>query len=92
MHILRQLTDLPPGTYTIEAWHEKVGTSTQNVTVHANEIKVIDFVLNNPRRGTVSVSLPLAVKVVGLMNTLAIFAIEPEPCFPVRVLLGRILV
>jgi len=28
---------LPPGTYTIEAWHEKLGTQTMTVTVGAKE-------------------------------------------------------
>ena len=28
--------DLPAGTYTIEAWHEKLGTKTATVTVAAN--------------------------------------------------------
>jgi plastocyanin len=34
---------LPPGTYTIEAWHEKLGASTQSVTVAAKETKDITF-------------------------------------------------
>jgi len=34
---------LPPGTYTIEAWHEKLGTQTQTVTVGAKESKNIAF-------------------------------------------------
>src|SRR5579871_2862682 len=38
------LSNLPPGTYTIKAWHEKLGTSTQTVTVGANETKEISFV------------------------------------------------
>jgi plastocyanin len=38
------LRNLPPGTYTIKAWHEKLGTSTQKVTVAAGENKVINFV------------------------------------------------
>src|SRR5271165_1944659 len=38
------LGSLPPGTYTIEAWHEKLGTSTQTVTIGANETKEISFV------------------------------------------------
>lgn len=29
--------DLPPGKYTIEAWHEKYGTKTQDVTVEAGK-------------------------------------------------------
>ena len=35
------LKGLPPGTYTIEAWHEKLGTQTQTVTIGANESKDI---------------------------------------------------
>ncbi len=38
------LGNLPPGTYTIKAWHEKLGTSTQTVTIGANETKEIGFV------------------------------------------------
>jgi plastocyanin len=34
---------LPPGTYTIEAWHEKLGTQTQTVTVGAKESATISF-------------------------------------------------
>lgn len=37
------LPDLPPGKYTITAWHEKYGTQTQDVTITANEAKTIDF-------------------------------------------------
>ncbi len=35
------LASLPPGTYTIEAWHEKLGTATQSVTVGAKETKEV---------------------------------------------------
>jgi plastocyanin len=38
------LTNLPAGTYTIKAWHEKLGTATQTVTIGANETKEINFV------------------------------------------------
>jgi hypothetical protein len=34
---------LPPGTYTIEAWHEKYGTQTVTVTVQGTETKRADF-------------------------------------------------
>jgi plastocyanin len=37
------LKDLPPGTYEIEAWHEKYGVSSQKVTVGAKENKTIEF-------------------------------------------------
>jgi plastocyanin len=38
-----ELKGLPPGTYTIEAWHEKLGTQTQSVTIGAKESKSIAF-------------------------------------------------
>ena len=34
---------LPPGTYTIEAWHEKLGTMEQKVTIGPSETKEITF-------------------------------------------------
>jgi plastocyanin len=37
------LKGLPPGTYTIEAWHEKLGTQTQTVTVGPKESKDLAF-------------------------------------------------
>jgi plastocyanin len=37
------IKNLPPGTYTIEAWHEKLGTQTATVTVGAGETKTADF-------------------------------------------------
>jgi plastocyanin len=33
------LAKLPPGTYTLEAWHEKLGTQTASVTVGDGETK-----------------------------------------------------
>jgi plastocyanin len=38
------LSNLPPGTYTIKAWHEKLGTASQTVTVGENETREISFV------------------------------------------------
>ena len=37
------LGGLPPGTYTIEAWHEALGTKTQQVTVRPRESKDVSF-------------------------------------------------
>ena len=34
---------LGPGTYTIEAWHEKLGATTQSVTIGAKESKEVSF-------------------------------------------------
>jgi plastocyanin len=37
------LKDLPAGTYTVEAWHEKLGTQTQTVTLGEKESKELNF-------------------------------------------------
>lgn len=37
------LKNVPPGTYTIEAWQEKYGTMDQQVTVGASQSKSVDF-------------------------------------------------
>jgi plastocyanin len=41
------LSGLPAGTYTIKAWHEKLGTSTQTITIGANETKELGFVFKS---------------------------------------------
>jgi hypothetical protein len=38
-----ELKNLPAGTYTIEAWHEKLGTQTESVTLAEKETKTIGF-------------------------------------------------
>lgn len=38
-----EIKDLPPGSYVIEAWHEKLGAQTQNVTIGAKETKEVTF-------------------------------------------------
>ena len=38
-----ELANLPPGTYTIQAWHEQYETIDQTVTVGANETKALEF-------------------------------------------------
>ena len=42
------LKGLPPGTYTIEAWHEKLGTQTTQVTLGAKETKDANFTFKAP--------------------------------------------
>ena len=37
------LQGLPPGTYTVEAWHETLGTQTQTVTIGDKENKDVAF-------------------------------------------------
>ncbi len=38
-----ELKSLPPGTYTIEAWHEKLGRQTQSVTLGEKDSKDVVF-------------------------------------------------
>jgi plastocyanin len=38
-----KLTDVPPGNYTVEVWHEKLGKNTQKVTVKAKEEAKVNF-------------------------------------------------
>ena len=37
------ITDIPPGTYTLTAWHEKLGKKQVQVTVKDKEQKKVDF-------------------------------------------------
>jgi hypothetical protein len=46
------LKGLPPGTYTIEAWHERLGTSTQTVTLGEKDSKEISFTFKAPAAAT----------------------------------------
>jgi len=39
-----EIPNLPPGSYTITAWHEKLGTSFQKITIGESETKTIEFV------------------------------------------------
>ena len=38
------LPALPPGTYTVKAWHETLGTASQTISIGANETKELSFV------------------------------------------------
>ncbi len=38
------LANLPPGKYTITAWHESYGDQSQEVTISGNETKPVNFV------------------------------------------------
>jgi len=43
-----ELNNLPPGNYVIEAWHEKLGTAQEKVTLSAKETKAISFTFKAP--------------------------------------------
>lgn len=42
------IKDLPPGKYTLEAWHNKYGTQTAEVEVKEGETKNVDFTFKPP--------------------------------------------
>lgn len=42
------ISGLAPGTYEIEAWHEKLGTKTGTVTVVAGKPATVDFAFSAP--------------------------------------------
>jgi plastocyanin len=42
------LRNLPPGEYAVKAWHEKLGTMTQEITVAPGEARSVDFVFKSP--------------------------------------------
>ena len=43
-----ELKGLPAGTYTVEAWHETLGTRTQSVTLADNDRKELSFTFKAP--------------------------------------------
>ena len=43
-----EIKDLPPGDYVVEAWHEKLGTSEQNVTVSEGAPATLTFKFAKP--------------------------------------------
>jgi plastocyanin len=42
------ISNLPAGTYEIEAWHEKLGKKTEKVTVGEGDTKTVDFKFTAP--------------------------------------------
>jgi plastocyanin len=47
-----ELKGLPAGTYTVTAWHEKLGTQSQSVTVADRDSKEISFTFKAPAAAT----------------------------------------
>jgi plastocyanin len=43
-----ELKNVPAGTYTVEAWHEKLGIQTQNLTLGENDSKEVSFTFKAP--------------------------------------------
>lgn len=42
-----ELKNLPPGKYTVTAWHETLGTQTQDLTISGSETKPVNFVFKS---------------------------------------------
>ena len=42
------ISTLPPGDYVLEAWHEELGTQTQNVTVATGQTAEVSFTFTAP--------------------------------------------
>jgi plastocyanin len=47
-----EMKGLPAGTYTVEAWHEKLGRQTQQVTLGERESKDVTFTFKSPAAST----------------------------------------
>ena len=47
-----KIADVPPGKYTVEAWHEKYGAKTCEVTVEAGKAGKCTFTYNGTEKGT----------------------------------------
>ena len=45
------INNLPPGTYTVEAWQEKLGTQTKQLTIRSRESKETSFRFRSGRAG-----------------------------------------
>jgi plastocyanin len=49
-----QIDKVPPGTYTLQAWHERFGVLTKTVTVKAGAVATVDFTYTGAEKGNSS--------------------------------------
>lgn len=60
------IDDLPPGDYVLEAWHERYGTQTTNVTIEPNGSATVEFTFDAGMAGRhVPLGDPLIVHSAG---------------------------
>jgi hypothetical protein len=45
-----KISGLPAGKYTLEVWHEKLGTKSVSVTVADGATETVDFTLTRPEK------------------------------------------
>lgn len=55
------LDRLPPGTYTLEAWHETLGTATQDVTVETGKTAEVAFTFDGKKTALAPMGATLVV-------------------------------
>ena len=65
-----ELKNVPAGTYTVEAWHEKLGAQTQNVTLAEKDSKELSFTFKGSP-ATPSTGLPPLRHVSGRVHRAA---------------------
>jgi plastocyanin len=49
-----EITRVPPGTYTIQAWHERYGPIMKTVTVKAGAVATVDFAYTGDEKPSIS--------------------------------------
>ena len=54
-----RIEGVPAGTYTLEAWQEKLGTVDQQVEVKDGETVTVDFSYGPPQAASFSPALPI---------------------------------
>jgi plastocyanin len=58
-----QIDKVPPGTYTLQAWHERFGAVTKTVTVKAGAVATIDFTYTGSEKP--SAAIPVLTVPIG---------------------------
>lgn len=43
-----EISDVPDGTYTLEAWHERLGSQTAEVTITEGSVEITNFTFKKP--------------------------------------------
>lgn len=43
-----EISDVPDGTYTLEAWHERLGSHTAEVTITEGSVEITNFTFKKP--------------------------------------------
>lgn len=59
---------VPPGTYTLQAWHERFGMLTKSVTVKAGSAATVDFMYTGNEKGSTSLLHDLTIPANAFLN------------------------